>query len=166
MPSTRSGASYNPSSSSKKGYRCYYGRSPSASQGQGADTTTISLCGHIQSHPEGLQQCIAAQRVPEHCRFVEKQHEFLTDCDKVSGPFQDLQVTQWMSSIDGKENHDPFKSRIEEKQASITQASSKNSPSSQKQQFQCEKAATSSGKGQKQGPSHKALQPGLHNPKD
>ncbi|MBW0462505.1 hypothetical protein O181_002220 [Austropuccinia psidii MF-1] len=79
MPSTRSGASYNPSSSTQKGYRCDYGRSQSVTEGQGsvngsqtdklchseadntvlpsnrADTATRSLSGHIQSHPEGLQ---------------------------------------------------------------------------------------------------------------
>ncbi|MBW0589088.1 hypothetical protein O181_128803 [Austropuccinia psidii MF-1] len=55
---------------------------------------------------------------------------------------------------------------MEEKQPSTTQASAKNSPSSQQQQFQCEKAATSSKKGQRKGTSHKALQPGLQNPQD
>ncbi|MBW0501214.1 hypothetical protein O181_040929 [Austropuccinia psidii MF-1] len=80
MPSTRSGASYNPSRSSEKGYRRYYGRSQSVSEGQGsvndsqtdklshseadntvlpsnrADTATISLFRYVQSQPEGLQQ--------------------------------------------------------------------------------------------------------------
>ncbi|MBW0500879.1 hypothetical protein O181_040594 [Austropuccinia psidii MF-1] len=95
MPSTRSGASYNPSSSLQKGYRRDYGRSQSVTEGQG---------GHIQSHPEGLKQCIAAQRVPDPCRSVEKLHEFLPDCDKIPGPSQQFQVTQWITSIDGKEN--------------------------------------------------------------
>ncbi|MBW0549391.1 hypothetical protein O181_089106 [Austropuccinia psidii MF-1] len=69
-----------------------------------------------------------------------------------------------MASIDGKEEHDAFNSRIEDKQPT-TQASAKNSPSSHKQKFQREKAATSSKKGQRQGTSHKALQPGLQNTK-
>ncbi|MBW0484047.1 hypothetical protein O181_023762 [Austropuccinia psidii MF-1] len=80
MPSTRSGASYNPSSSSQKGYRYDYGRSQSVTEGQGsvngyptdklchheadntvlpsnrADTTPRSLSGHLQSQPEGIQQ--------------------------------------------------------------------------------------------------------------
>ncbi|MBW0591457.1 hypothetical protein O181_131172 [Austropuccinia psidii MF-1] len=101
MPSTRSGASYNPSSSSQKGHRCDYGRSQSVTEGQGSvddlqinklchseadktvlpskrvETATRSLSGHLQSWPEGLQQCIAAQRVPDSCRSVEKPHEFL-----------------------------------------------------------------------------------------
>ncbi|MBW0531036.1 hypothetical protein O181_070751 [Austropuccinia psidii MF-1] len=94
MPSTRSGASYNPSSRSQKGHRHDYGRSQSVKEGQGsvndfqinelchseadktvlpstrAATATRSLSGHLQSHPEGLQQCTAAQRVPDPCRSV------------------------------------------------------------------------------------------------
>ncbi|MBW0575098.1 hypothetical protein O181_114813 [Austropuccinia psidii MF-1] len=91
-------------------------------------------------------------------------NSYLTE--KIPGPSQHLQVTQWIASIDGKEEHDAFNSRMEEKQPSTTQASAKNSPSSQQEEFQCEKAATSSKQGQKQGKSLKALQPGLQNPKD
>ncbi|MBW0541947.1 hypothetical protein O181_081662 [Austropuccinia psidii MF-1] len=118
MPSTRSGARYNPSSSSRKGYRRDYGRSQSVTEGQGsvyelqiyklchseadntvlpsnrADTTTRSLRWHLQSQPEGLQQCTAAQRVPDPCRSVEKLHELLPDCEKIPGPSQHLQVAQ------------------------------------------------------------------------
>ncbi|MBW0557101.1 hypothetical protein O181_096816 [Austropuccinia psidii MF-1] len=89
MPSTRSGASYSPSTSSQKAHRHDYGRSQLVTEGQGsvddfqinklchseayytvlpsnkAETTTKSLNGHLQSQPEGLQQCIAAQRVPD-----------------------------------------------------------------------------------------------------
>ncbi|MBW0590764.1 hypothetical protein O181_130479 [Austropuccinia psidii MF-1] len=71
-----------------------------------------------------------------------------------------------MASIDGKEEHDSFNSRMAEKQPSTTQESSKNSPSSQQQQFQHEKAATNSEQGKTKGTSHKTLQPGLQNPKD
>ncbi|MBW0516536.1 hypothetical protein O181_056251 [Austropuccinia psidii MF-1] len=157
MPSTRSGASHNPSRSSQKGYRHDHGRIQSVTEGQGsvngsqtdklchseadntvlppnrADTTTRSLIGHIQSQPEGLQQCIAAQRVPDSCRSMEKLHEFSPDCEKIPGPCQNLQVTQWMESIDVKEEHDAFNRRMEKKQPSTTQTSTKNSPSSQKQ---------------------------------
>ncbi|MBW0552204.1 hypothetical protein O181_091919 [Austropuccinia psidii MF-1] len=79
-------------------------------------------------------------------RSVEELDEFLSDFEKVSGPSQHLKVTQWMASIDGKENYDAFDSRMEEKKPSTTQASAKNTPNSQKKQFQCEKAATSSEK--------------------
>ncbi|MBW0588633.1 hypothetical protein O181_128348 [Austropuccinia psidii MF-1] len=190
MPSTRSGASYNPSSSSQEGHRHDYGRSQSVTEGQGsvddiqinklcrfkadntilpsngADTDTRSLSGHIQSQPERLQQCIAAQRVPNPCRSVEKLHEFSPGCKKIPGPSQHLQVTQWMASIDGKEEHDAFNSIMKEKQPFTTQASAKNSPSSQKQQFQCEEEPASSKQGQRQGTRHKTLQPGLQNPRD
>ncbi|MBW0474834.1 hypothetical protein O181_014549 [Austropuccinia psidii MF-1] len=137
MPSTRSGSSFNPSSSSRKGFRRDYGRRKSVTEGQGsvnesqadklchseadnnflpsnrADTATRSLSGHIQSQPEGIQQFIAAQRVPDPCRSVEKLHEFLPDCEKISGPSQHLQVTQWMASIDGKGKYYSFNSRME-----------------------------------------------------
>ncbi|MBW0505789.1 hypothetical protein O181_045504 [Austropuccinia psidii MF-1] len=70
-----------------------------------------------------------------------------------------------MASIDGKEEHDAFDSRMEEKQPSTTQESSKNSPSSHQQKFQHEKTATSSEQGQRKSTSYKTLHPGLQNPK-
>ncbi|MBW0526211.1 hypothetical protein O181_065926 [Austropuccinia psidii MF-1] len=184
MPSTRSGASYNPSSSSQKGHRCDYGKGQSVSERQGsvydskinklchsaadnnvlpsnrAETSTRSLSGHIQSQSEGLQQCIEAQRVPEPCRSMEKLHEFLPDREKIPGPSKHLKVTQWMTSIDGKEEHDAFKRTMEKKKPSTTQPSAKNSPSSYQQQFQHEKAATSSEQGQREGTSHKTCSQG------
>ncbi|MBW0575905.1 hypothetical protein O181_115620 [Austropuccinia psidii MF-1] len=147
MPSTRSGSSYKPSNSSQKGHRCDYGRSQSDTEGQG--------------QPEGLQQCTAAQRLSNPCRSVEELHELIPDCKKISGASQHLLVTQWIASIDGKEEYDSFNSRMEEKQPSTTKASSKTSPSGHKQQFQREKAATSSTQGQREGTRPKALQTGL-----
>ncbi|MBW0578740.1 hypothetical protein O181_118455, partial [Austropuccinia psidii MF-1] len=129
-------AGYNPSSSSQKGHRRDYGRSQSVTERQGlvddfqinklcnseadktvlhskrAETATRSLSGHLESQPDGLQQCIAAQRVPDPFRSVEKLHEFLPDCETITGPSQHLQVTQWMTSIDGKEEHDALSSRM------------------------------------------------------
>ncbi|MBW0575630.1 hypothetical protein O181_115345 [Austropuccinia psidii MF-1] len=70
-----------------------------------------------------------------------------------------------MASIDGKEKHDSLNRIMEEKQPFTTQESSKNSPNSQQQKFLRERPATSSGKGQRKGTSHKPLQPGLQNPK-
>ncbi|MBW0555293.1 hypothetical protein O181_095008 [Austropuccinia psidii MF-1] len=124
MPSTRSVASCKPSRISQKGHRHDYGRNKSATEGQGsvhdlkinklchseadktvltskrAETATRSLSGHLQSLPEGLQQCIAAQRVPYLCRSVGKLHELIPDCKKIPGSSQNLQVTQWTASID------------------------------------------------------------------
>ncbi|MBW0477232.1 hypothetical protein O181_016947 [Austropuccinia psidii MF-1] len=71
-----------------------------------------------------------------------------------------------MEYINGKEEYDPFSSKIEEKQPSTTKASAKTSPSGQQQKFQREKAATSSKQGQREGTSPKALQPGLQDSKD
>ncbi|MBW0591390.1 hypothetical protein O181_131105 [Austropuccinia psidii MF-1] len=185
MPSTRSGASYNPSRSSQKGNRRDYGRSQPGTEGKGsvddlqtteigqsdadntilpsqrADTATKGLSGHIQSQPQSIQQFPAVQGVPYPCISVEKLHEFLPDCEKSPGPSQYLQIAQWMESIDGEEKNDAIDTRMEEKQPSTTQASAKDSPSGQQQQFQCEKAATSSKQGQRKGTSHTTLQPGL-----
>ncbi|MBW0505404.1 hypothetical protein O181_045119 [Austropuccinia psidii MF-1] len=71
-----------------------------------------------------------------------------------------------MASIDGKEKYDAFNKRMEQKQPYTTQASAKNSLSSQQLQLQCEKSSTSSEKGERQSTSYKTLQPGLKNPKD
>ncbi|MBW0500952.1 hypothetical protein O181_040667 [Austropuccinia psidii MF-1] len=163
MPSTQSVASYNPSSSSQKGNRRDYGRSPSVTEGKGpvddfqttkichseadntilpskrADTTTRSLSEHLQSQPKKLKQCTAVQVVPDPCRSVENLHEFLPDCEKILGPSQYLQIAQWMASIDGEEKHDALDTRMDEKQPSTTQASHKNSPSGQQQQVNVKK---------------------------
>ncbi|MBW0490906.1 hypothetical protein O181_030621 [Austropuccinia psidii MF-1] len=71
-----------------------------------------------------------------------------------------------MESIYGKEKNYAFNSRMKKKQPSATQASAKNSPSSQQQQLKCEKAAKITVQGQGQSTGHKALHPGLQNPKD
>ncbi|MBW0513502.1 hypothetical protein O181_053217 [Austropuccinia psidii MF-1] len=70
-----------------------------------------------------------------------------------------------MTSIDGKEKHDAFKSRVEEKKPSTTQTSLKTSPNSQKQKSQHEKSFKDSEQGQSKGTSHKTMQPVLQNPK-
>ncbi|MBW0543181.1 hypothetical protein O181_082896 [Austropuccinia psidii MF-1] len=189
MPSTRSGASYNPSSSFQKGYRRDYGRSQSVTERQGsvddfqinklchseadntvltskrADTATRSLSGPIKRQLEGLQKCISAQRVPDPFRYVEKLNEFLPEYEKIPGPSKNLQVTQLMASIDGKKEHDVFNSRMEEKPQTPTQARAKNSPSRKQQKLQHEKEATNSEQGKRQGTSDRALQPELQNPK-
>ncbi|MBW0486175.1 hypothetical protein O181_025890 [Austropuccinia psidii MF-1] len=118
-----------------------------------AESATRSLSGHLQSQPEGLQQCIEAQRVPNPFTYVEKLHELLPDCEKIFGPSQHLQVTQWRASINGREIYSAFNRRMEAKQPSTTQESAKNSPRSQKQKLKCEIAATSSENGKGQGTS-------------
>ncbi|MBW0575422.1 hypothetical protein O181_115137 [Austropuccinia psidii MF-1] len=189
MPSPRSGASYEVSSVFQKGYRCDYGRSQSVTEGQvsvngsqtdklghyeadntvlpsnRADTATRSLSGHIQRQPEGLQQCIVAQRVPDSCRYMEKLHELLPDCEKIPGPSQHLQVTQWMASIDGKEKHDTFNRRMEEKQASTTQASAKNSPVARRSNSNVKKKPQAQNKRKGKAPATKPYSQGYRIPK-
>ncbi|MBW0493887.1 hypothetical protein O181_033602 [Austropuccinia psidii MF-1] len=70
-----------------------------------------------------------------------------------------------MASIDGKEEHYAFNSRMEGKKPSTTQRGAKTRPSGHQQQFQREKSLISSEQVQGQGTSHKSIQPGLQNPK-
>ncbi|MBW0462226.1 hypothetical protein O181_001941 [Austropuccinia psidii MF-1] len=184
------GASYNPSSTSQRGFRHDFDRTKSVTEGEGwlkesqtdkvchskadntflplnrADTTTRSLSGYIQSHPEGIQKFTSAQRVSDPRRPLEKLHELLPDCEKIPGPSQHLQVTEWMASIDGKEEYDAFNSKINGNQLSNTQTYAKTILSGQKKQLQCEKVATISEKWQRQSTSHKIIKPGVQNPKD
>ncbi|MBW0567894.1 hypothetical protein O181_107609 [Austropuccinia psidii MF-1] len=53
---------------------CHYEADNTVLPSNRADTATRSLSGHLQSQPEGLPQCIAAQRVPDPCGSVEKLH--------------------------------------------------------------------------------------------
>ncbi|MBW0538295.1 hypothetical protein O181_078010 [Austropuccinia psidii MF-1] len=178
MPSTRSGASYNPSSSSQKGNRCDFGRSQPGTEGKGlvddfrttkighsaadntispskrADTTTRSLSGHIQSQPQSLQKCAAVQGVPDPGRSVEKLHEFLPDCEKVSGPSQYLQIAQWMESIDGKENNDALDTIMEEENPPPHKQVSKTAPvaSSSNSNVRKQPQAPNKGKGKAPAP--------------
>ncbi|MBW0524528.1 hypothetical protein O181_064243 [Austropuccinia psidii MF-1] len=66
--------------------------------------------------------------------FSTKSIKSLQTCEKISGPSQHLKVTEWMASIDGKEEYDAFNSRTEEKQSSTTQTGSKTSPKQPKTQ--------------------------------
>ncbi|MBW0460631.1 hypothetical protein O181_000346 [Austropuccinia psidii MF-1] len=188
MPSISSGASYNPASSSQKGHRCDYGRSQSATEGQGsvddlqinklchseadntvfpsnrADTATRSLSGHIQSQPEGLKKCIAAQSVPDPCRSVEKLHEFLPACGKICGPSQYFQVTQWMASIDGKKEHDAFNSRMEEKNPSPPKQVPKTAPVARSSDSNMKKKPKTQNKGKGKAPAPKPYSHGYRIP--
>ncbi|MBW0516178.1 hypothetical protein O181_055893 [Austropuccinia psidii MF-1] len=70
-----------------------------------------------------------------------------------------------MESIDGKENHNAFNRRMEEKHPSTTQKSTKTSPNSQKQQFQREKPPQTQNKGNGKAPSRKPYSQGYRIPK-
>ncbi|MBW0534150.1 hypothetical protein O181_073865 [Austropuccinia psidii MF-1] len=190
MLSTKSGASYNPSISSQKCHRCDYDRIQSATEGQGsvddhqinklchyeadntvlssnrAETTTKGLIGDRQSQPEGLQQCISEQRVPDPFRSVENCMNSYLTVGKFLGHPNTCKLLNGRHPLMEKKNMMLLTAEWRKKQPSTTQESAKNSPSSQNQQFQHEKSATSSEQGQRKGTSHKALQPGLPNPKD
>ncbi|MBW0591139.1 hypothetical protein O181_130854, partial [Austropuccinia psidii MF-1] len=153
--------SYNPSSSSKNGNRCDYGRGQPGTEGKGADTATISLSGHIQSQPQSIQQFPAVQGVPDPCRSVKNcMNSYLTERKFLGHPDTWELLNGWHPLME-KKKHDSLDTRMEEKQPFTTQASDKNSPSGQQQQLQREKAATSSKQGQRKATSHQALQPGL-----
>ncbi|MBW0570327.1 hypothetical protein O181_110042 [Austropuccinia psidii MF-1] len=107
--------------------------------------TATRLSGNLKSQSDAVQQCNTVQGVPDPCQSVEKLHEFLPDCKKIPGPFQHLQVTQWMEYIDGKGKYDALSIRMEEEQPCTTQASGKQ------KQFQREKADTTSEQGQRKG---------------
>ncbi|MBW0587652.1 hypothetical protein O181_127367 [Austropuccinia psidii MF-1] len=70
-----------------------------------------------------------------------------------------------MESIDGKEEHDALNSRMEEKQPSTTQKSTKNSPSGQQQKFQPEKQPQAHNKGKGKAPATKPYSQGYRIPK-
>ncbi|MBW0552888.1 hypothetical protein O181_092603 [Austropuccinia psidii MF-1] len=189
MPSTRSGSSYNPSRSSQKGHRRDYGRIQSVKEGQGSvddlqinklchseadntflpskrdETATRSLSEHIQIQPEGLQQCTAAQRVPDPCRSVKKLHEFLADCEKIPGPSQHLQVTQWMASIDGKEEHDTFNIKMEETNPPPPKQVPKTAPVASSSNSDGKKQPQAQNKGKGKRPATKTYSQGYRIPK-
>ncbi|MBW0549519.1 hypothetical protein O181_089234 [Austropuccinia psidii MF-1] len=182
-------ASYNPSRSSQKGYRHDYSRSQPVTEGQRlvngsqtnklchsdadntvlpskrADNTTRSLSGHIKSPPEGLQQCSAAQRVPDSCKSVKQLHEFLPDCEKTPGPSKNLKVNQWMTSIDGKEKHDAFNSRTEKNNPPSPKQVPKTAPVARSSNSKVKKQPKAQNKGKGKSPATKPYSQGYRIPK-
>ncbi|MBW0578351.1 hypothetical protein O181_118066 [Austropuccinia psidii MF-1] len=189
MPSTILGASYNASSSSRKGNRCDYGRSQPGTEVKGsvddfqttkighsdadntilpskrADTATRSLSGHIQSQPQSLQQCTAVKGVPDPGRSVEKLHEFLPDCERVPGPSQYLKIAQWMAFIDGKEKHDSLDTRMEEKNTPPPKQVSKTAPVARRSNSKMKKQPQAPKKGKGKAPAPKPYSQGYRIPK-
>ncbi|MBW0588860.1 hypothetical protein O181_128575 [Austropuccinia psidii MF-1] len=163
MPSTRSKPAITPQAAPKKVIDVIMAEANQLQKDK-ADTTTRSLSGHLKSQPEGLQQCIAAQRVPDPCRSVEKLHEFLPDCERIPGQSQHLQVTQWMESIDLKEEHDALHSRMEEKQPSTTQTSAKTAPVASSRNSNVKKQPQAQNKGKGKAPATKTYSQGYRMP--
>ncbi|MBW0486215.1 hypothetical protein O181_025930 [Austropuccinia psidii MF-1] len=127
VPSTISGPSYNPSSSFQKGHRRDYGRAQSVTEGQGsaddlqsnklvnseadntvfpsnrAKTITRSISGHIQSQTESLQECIAEQRGPDPCRYVENcRNSYLTVRNFLGHPNTFKLINEWHPLMEKK----------------------------------------------------------------
>ncbi|MBW0533872.1 hypothetical protein O181_073587 [Austropuccinia psidii MF-1] len=174
---------------SQKGHRRDYGRSQSVTEGQGpvddfqinklcnseadntvlpsnrADTATRSLSEHLQRQPEGLHKCIGAQRVPDPCRSVEKLNEFLTECEKIPGPCQHLQVTQWMASIYGNKEHDAFNRRMEEKNPPPPKQVPKTAPIASISNSNMKKQPQNWSKGKGKAPATKPYSQGYRIPK-
>ncbi|MBW0469289.1 hypothetical protein O181_009004 [Austropuccinia psidii MF-1] len=123
MPFPRSGASYNPSSSFKRNFERDYGRRKSVSEGQGslnelqtdklcyseayktifpsnrAYTSTRSLSLDTQIQPDGIKHYTSTQRVSNPRISLKKVHQLLPYCEKVSGPSQYFQVTEWRAPL-------------------------------------------------------------------
>ncbi|MBW0520556.1 hypothetical protein O181_060271 [Austropuccinia psidii MF-1] len=70
-----------------------------------------------------------------------------------------------MASIDGKEKHDAFNSRMEEKQLSTTQASAKNSPVASSRNSNMKKHPKAQNKGKGKAPATKPYSQGYRIPK-
>ncbi|MBW0553388.1 hypothetical protein O181_093103 [Austropuccinia psidii MF-1] len=98
-------------------------------------------------------------------QICEKPHEFLPDCEKIPGPSQHLQVAQWMAFIDGKEEHDALKSRMEEKKPSTTPKSPKNSPRGRSRNSNLKKKPQAQNKAKGKGPATKPYSQGYRIPK-
>ncbi|MBW0527347.1 hypothetical protein O181_067062 [Austropuccinia psidii MF-1] len=186
MPSTRSGASYNPSSSSQKGHRREFCRSQSVTERQGsvddsqsnrlvhseadntvlhsnkADTAIKSLSGYIESQLEGLQQSTAAQKVPDPCRSVENcMNSYMTVRKYLEHPNTCKLLNGWHPFMEKKN------------MMLLTEEWSKNNPPPPKQVQKTAPVARSRNsnvkkqpQAQRQGTRHKTLQTGLQNPKD
>ncbi|MBW0544437.1 hypothetical protein O181_084152 [Austropuccinia psidii MF-1] len=190
MPSKRSGASYNPSRSSQKGYRHDYGRSQSVTEGQGSvnESQIDRLCHSDTNNPFPLQTQL---KIPQQA-FVKiykssqkaynnalqhKEYQILADLWK-NCMNSSLTVRKFLGNQKTCKLLNGWNPLMEKKKMILLTAEwrknnppppkqvPKNSPNSQKKQFQCKKAVTSSGKGLRKSTSYKALQPGIHNPKD
>ncbi|MBW0576434.1 hypothetical protein O181_116149 [Austropuccinia psidii MF-1] len=189
MHSSRSGTSYRPSGSSQKGHRRDYGRSQSNTEGQGSgkDFNNIKLSNSeaddtilpskTMTSPQGASVDIykASQKAYKSA-LQHKEYQILADLwkncmnsylnvSKFLGHPNTCRLLNGWHPLMEKKNMMHLTAEWRKK-PTTTKASAKTSPSGQQQQFQCEKAATSSKQGKSEGTSAKALQPGLQDSKD
>ncbi|MBW0577707.1 hypothetical protein O181_117422 [Austropuccinia psidii MF-1] len=167
MPSTRFGASYNPSSSSQKGHIHDYGR---------IILKLIKLF-YLQKEltpPQEASVDIYKSSQKAYSNALQhKEYQILADLWKncmnsyltvrnVLGYPNTCNLFNGWNPLMEKKNMMLLTSEWRENNPSPP----KNSPSGQKQKFQREKAATSSEQGHRKGTSHRNLQPGLEDCKD
>ncbi|MBW0491631.1 hypothetical protein O181_031346 [Austropuccinia psidii MF-1] len=189
MRSTRSGASFNPSSSSQKGHRCDYGRSQSVTEGKGsvddlqinelchseadktvlpsktAKTTTRSLSRHFKSQPEGLQQCIAAQRVPDPCRSVENcMNSYLTVREFMRHPKTCKLLNGWHPLME-KKNMMLLTAEWRKKNPPPPKQVPKTAPVAGSRNYNMKKQPQAQNKGKRKAPATKPYSQGYRIPK-
>ncbi|MBW0589430.1 hypothetical protein O181_129145 [Austropuccinia psidii MF-1] len=105
-----------------------------------------------------------AQRVPDDCMSLEKQHEFLPVCERIPWPYQHLQFAQWMASIYGKEEHDAFEKRMEEKNSPPPKEVPKTGPVARSSNSNVKKQAQVQNKGRGKAPATKPYSQGYRMP--
>ncbi|MBW0493065.1 hypothetical protein O181_032780 [Austropuccinia psidii MF-1] len=152
MPSTKSGASYNPSRSSKNVIEVIMEEPNQLQKDKGhlmdSKLTNYSIMKliilfYLQTELTLPQEASVDIYKASHKAYKnalqnkvyqiladlwKNLSQYLPDCKKIPGQSQNFKVTQWMASIYGKEKHDAFNRKMEEKQPSTTQTSAKIAP--------------------------------------
>ncbi|MBW0583380.1 hypothetical protein O181_123095 [Austropuccinia psidii MF-1] len=169
MPSTRSGASYKPSSRSKKGHRRDYGRSQSETEGQrsvkdfhnnklsnsDADETILTSKRADTATRSSVEIYKASHKAYNNV-LQHKEYQILGDLwkncmnsyltvRKLLGHPNTFKVLNGWHPLMEKKNM-MLLLKNGGKKPTTTKESAKTSPSGQQKQFQCEKTATSSNK--------------------
>ncbi|MBW0547134.1 hypothetical protein O181_086849 [Austropuccinia psidii MF-1] len=189
MPSTRSGAGYNPSSSSQKGHRRDYGRGQSVTEEQGSvddlqinklchseadntilpsnrtETATRILSGHIQSQPEGNNNALQHK---EYQILVYLWKDFMNSyltVRKFLGHPNTCKLLNGWHPLMEKKNMMHLTPEWRKNNPPPPKQVPKTAPVASSSKLYLKKAATSLKQGPRQGTSHKILQPGLKNPK-
>ncbi|MBW0514835.1 hypothetical protein O181_054550 [Austropuccinia psidii MF-1] len=85
--------------------------------------------------------------------------------EKITGPSQHLEVTQWMASIDGKEKHDAFSSIMEEKNPTPPKQVPKTVPVAIRSNSNMKKQPQAQNKGKGKAPATKPYFQGYRIPK-
>ncbi|MBW0509432.1 hypothetical protein O181_049147 [Austropuccinia psidii MF-1] len=201
MPSTRSGASYNPSCSSQKGHRHDYGRSQSVAEGQkSVDDSQSSRAIHSEAYntvltsnraeppQEASVDIYKASQKAYNNALQHKEYQILADlgkncmnsyltvrkflghpntCKLLNGWHPLMEKNMILLTEEWRKNNPPPPIKVP-KAAPVASSSNSNVKKQPQDQNKGKgkEPATRSEQGQRQGTSHKALQPRLQNPKD